>query len=272
MSITFLHTADWQLGKPFAGVDDPDKRVLLQHERLEAVRRIGSLARERKARFVIVSGDLFDSPRPTQAIVASACSAIGEIGVPVIAIPGNHDHAGPGSLWTEGFFLRESARLSPNLKVLLEEKPVLLEGAVLLPCPLVRRQSTGDPTAWLRAPEGFVELSPESPRIVMAHGSIQDFGSAAMDEEELPGSSQPNFIDLGALPSGPIDYVALGDWHGTKQVGPAAWYPGTPELDRFIKGGDHDPGNVLLVTAARGIPAEVEVVRVSGIGWHDVEC
>ena len=39
---TFLHTADWQLGKPFAGVEDPDKRVLLQHERLNAGRRIAT--------------------------------------------------------------------------------------------------------------------------------------------------------------------------------------------------------------------------------------
>ena len=268
---TFLHTADWQLGKPFAGVEDPDKRVLLQHERLNAVRRIATLASERAARFVVVSGDLFDSPRPTQATVASACSAIGEIRVPVFAIPGNHDHAGPGSLWTERFFLQESARLSPNLRVLLDERPVSFEGAVLLPCPLVRRQTASDPTAWLRSPAVFEALAADSPRIVIAHGSVQDFGSASLDDEDLPGTGQPNLINLDSLPAESIDYVALGDWHGTKQVGPAAWYPGTPELDRFVRGGDHNPGNVLVVTAVRGAAPEVEVVRTARIGWHDLE-
>ena len=267
----FIHSADWQLGKPFAGVEDPDKRALLQHQRFEAIRRIGELARERAARFVVVAGDLFDSPRPTQATVASACSAIGAIGLPVFTIPGNHDHAGPGSLWTESFFVRESARLAPNLKVLAEEQPVLFEDTVLLPCPLVRRQATFDPTAWLRSPGVFGALSGSSPRIVIAHGSVQDFGTAAVDDEDQPGAGQPNRIDLEALPTDSIDYVALGDWHGTKRVGPAAWYPGTPELDRFVRGGDHDPGNTLVVTAARGRAPEVEVVRTTGISWHDLE-
>ena len=54
-------------------------------------------------------------------------------------------------------------------------------------------------------------------------------------------------------------------------MGPAAWYPGTPELDRFVRGGDHNPGNVLVVTAVRGAAPEVEVVRTARIGWHDLE-
>jgi hypothetical protein len=34
MSTRFLHTADWQLGKPFAGIGDPQKPVLVQQERI----------------------------------------------------------------------------------------------------------------------------------------------------------------------------------------------------------------------------------------------
>ena len=30
-----------------------------------------------------------------------------------------------------------------------------------------------------------------------------------------------------------LDYLALGDWHRTLQIGPATWYAGTPEADRF---------------------------------------
>jgi hypothetical protein len=44
MKTTFLHTADWQLGKPFAGVDDVQKRALLQNERLAV--RTGAVGRK----------------------------------------------------------------------------------------------------------------------------------------------------------------------------------------------------------------------------------
>lgn len=271
MHVTFLHTADWQLGKPFAGVEDAAKRALLQNERFRAVERIGELARERGAKFVLVAGDLFDSPRPTQATVAAACSAIGAIPVPVYAIPGNHDHGGAGSLWEEPFFRRESARLSPNLKVLLQETPHPVEDAVLLPCPLVRRQAALDPSGWLRPRALYASLLEHLPRLVLAHGSTQNFGPADEDDEEVGPAGQPNLIDLANLPAGEVDYVALGDWHGTRQVDASAWYSGTPETDRFLRGGDHDPGNVLVVRARRGVPPLVEKVRVGGIGWHDLE-
>lgn len=64
---TFNHTADWQLGKPFAGVEGERKRSLLQQERINATDRIGHAAREHRAEFFLVAGDLFDSPRVTTA-------------------------------------------------------------------------------------------------------------------------------------------------------------------------------------------------------------
>ena len=30
-----------------------------------------------------------------------------------------------------------------------------------------------------------------------------------------------------------LDYLALGDWHGTLEIAPRTWYAGTPEPDRF---------------------------------------
>ena len=94
---------------------------------------------------------------------------------------------------------------------------------MLLPCPLLRKAEPVDPTAWLRK----LDFTPwgDQPRIVLAHGSIQGFGaedSSDTDDENPPVPT--NRIDLAALPAGEIDYVALGDWHGLKQVGPRAWY------------------------------------------------
>ena len=116
---TFLHTADWQLGKPYGAVADLEKRVALQDERFAAISRIGNAVRDHGAAFVVVAGDLFDSPSPSRAVVSRACSAIGQLGVPVYVIPGNHDHGGPLGPWDQPFFTQERDQLAPNLHVLL---------------------------------------------------------------------------------------------------------------------------------------------------------
>lgn len=268
MPVTFLHTADWQLGKPFQRVADDAKRARLQNERLASLRRIGELVRERQAAFVVVAGDVFDSPSPLNSTVAAACEAIGAMKVPVLVIPGNHDHGGPGSLWEQPFFVRERTQRAPNLQVLLKREPVLLEHAVILPAPLLRRHDPADPTAWIRSAFEEPSFPPDLPRIVIAHGSVQGFDSTQEDDDELSGGL--NRIDIGRLPDEGIDYIALGDWHGTKCISSKAWYAGTPEIDRFPKGNDNDPGNILVVTAARGSAPEVEKVRSANFRWNEL--
>ncbi|MGY8652203.1 MAG: metallophosphoesterase family protein [Verrucomicrobiia bacterium] len=270
MKTTFIHTADWQLGKPFASVNDPHKRSLLQAERIAVINRIAETAREHKAEFVLIAGDLFDSPGAIKSTVSAACSAIGALGVPVYAIPGNHDHGGAGGLWEQEFFLREREQLAPNFHILLKPEPVELDNAVLLPCPLLRRHDLDDPTTWIREGLADAKRFGNKPRIILAHGSIATFGSLSDDDDDESGADAVNHIDLDRLPETELDYLALGDWHGTKQVGAKAWYSGTPELDRFIKGGQHDPGNILIVEAERGQPPKVARHTSARLGWHEL--
>jgi len=68
--MTFIHTADWQIGKPFAGIGDAHKRSLVQQERVEAIKRISGVAQEHGASFVLVAGDLFDS---SSALTCEVC-------------------------------------------------------------------------------------------------------------------------------------------------------------------------------------------------------
>jgi DNA repair exonuclease SbcCD nuclease subunit len=201
----------------------------------------------------------------TKATVSAACEAMGLMRVPVLVIPGNHDHGGPGSIWEQAFFRREREQLAPNLRVLLRGEPVVLEKAVVFPAPLLRRHEAGNPVAWVREGLDDAGVPGELPRIVVAHGTVQGFGGVEDDEEG--GAGVANWIDLGSLPEGAVDYVALGDWHGTKQVGPVAWYSGTPEIDRFPKGEGNDPGNVLVVEAGRGMLPVVEKVATGRFVW-----
>lgn len=258
---TFLHTADWQLGKPFGRIDDPGKRSQVRQARLQAIGRIGEVAAEHGASFVLVAGDLFDTPTADRATVSAACSAIGQLGVSVYAIPGNHDHGGPGGLWEQDFFQQECRALSPNFHILTEPEALGLEDAILFPCPLLRRHETTDTTAWIRAVEPT--QFGDKPRIVLAHGSVHAFESGDRD-------AATNQLDLQRLPVDELDYLALGDWHGTKEIDPKAWYAGTPEPDRFARGEANDPGNVLIVTATRGSAPEVKVVRTATLGWHQL--
>lgn len=262
--IRFLHTADWQIGKPFQSISDSSKRERLRQQRLDTVRYLQTLIEEHQIDFVVVCGDLFDSSTPDAATVSALCSAIGHLKVPVYAIPGNHDHAGPGCIWEQAFFLREQRQLAPNLHLLLERKELVLDHAVLLPCPLLRRHESEDPSAWLRRePEG---LPHSLPRIVLAHGSTQGFSSSGETDSE----SGINRIQLEHLPA--YDYIALGDWHGLKQIAPSAWYCGTPEQDRFAKGDANLPGHVLLVETDQSQQTpRVKSVQTGKITWHSLD-
>jgi len=263
--VTLLHTSDWHLGKPFASIEDSDKRTLVREARLGVLARLAEVVREEGVHYVLVAGDLFDSPSPSRPLVSGAMSAIGRMEVPVVVIPGNHDHGGPGSVWEQGFFEREQRELAPNLRVLLEEEPVDEGDVVFYPAPLLRRQLVGDPTAWIRAP-GVLEEAGDAVRVVLAHGSVQGF-SSDVDEEGLP-AGPPNRVEIDRLPDGSVDYVALGDWHGTRRVTERAWYSGTPEPDRFPKGDDHEQGGALVVRVGRGTDPEVRRVATGRLGWH----
>ncbi len=266
MPVTFIHSADWQLGKPYGSVTEIDKRSIMQQERLAVVTRIRTLVQQHNASFVVLAGDTFDSPSPSKSTVSAGCAAIGQLEVPVYLIPGNHDHGGPLGLWEQPFFLSEQKKLAPNLRVLLTPEPVETGDAVLFPCPLLRRHEPSDLTAWLRPGNTMLEQFGGKPRIVIAHGSVQGFG---LDDED--GGGAPNQIDLERLDHAAYDYIALGDWHGMKQVGTKAWYAGTPELDRFPKGADYGGGHTLVVTAARSSAPMVIAAPTSRIGWHTLE-
>ena len=116
----FIHTADWQIGKPYRQIADEQKRFKLQQERLNAIGRIRDAARMQAAAFVVVAGDLFFSPTPPTTAVLEVLEAIGEMEIPVLVIPGNHDHGALGTVWHREDFQRHQRRMAPNLRLLLE--------------------------------------------------------------------------------------------------------------------------------------------------------
>ena len=258
MSITIIHTADWQLGKQFGSVPG-DPGAALRDQRIETVRAIARLAQERQADAILVCGDAFDSNTVADKTLRQMLNATEQFAGDWVFIPGNHDPARAASVWTRAKALppaQDGAR--DNVHFLVHpEKPLILQNGALaiLPAVLKRNHETDDLTAWFDdapTPDGAI-------RIGMAHGSVPDF---------LPTDEVHNPIAANRAEAANLDYLALGDWHGTCKINDRTWYAGTPEPDRFTSS---DPGNVLVVTIKQAdAPPEVKTVLIGKFVWKKI--
>ncbi len=75
MGFRFIHTADWQLGKPFANIPG-DAGAELRTQRLRTVQRIAELARDRVVEAVLVAGDAFDGNEVSDMTLVRAVDAL----------------------------------------------------------------------------------------------------------------------------------------------------------------------------------------------------
>jgi DNA repair exonuclease SbcCD nuclease subunit len=251
--IRILHTADWQIGRTPAGFE-PDDAAALSEARFQAVERLAALAAAERADAVLVAGDVFDAQTVADKTVRRLFNALAAFPGPWLLLPGNHDAALAESVWTRALRL---GAVPPNARPCLDARPQPLPGAVVLPAPLVQRHTQADLTAgWsaVATPEGL-------PRIGLAHGSVQGVLPEAAD------SANP--IAAGRAAEARLDYLALGDWHGTKRIDERCWYAGTPETDRFRA---NDSGQALWVRIdGPGAPPQVEPVAVGAYRWQQLE-
>lgn len=245
-TLKIIHTADWQLGKPF-GSFPADVRLALSEARLDAIGALGEVAATHGARHVVVAGDVFDNVDPGDRVMMQALSRMQRSPATWWLMPGNHDHARADGLWT-----RVRNRAPANVRVVDVTEPIEIEeGSWLLPAPLEHRRTREDPTAAL------VDMAtpPGALRIGMAHGSIMEFSAS--------GDSS-NLIPPDRARSAGLDYLALGDWHGFMRIGDRTAYSGTPEVDRF---GRDEPGACAVVTVRGGDAPDVEQVATGRYRW-----
>ncbi|OMG71452.1 metallophosphoesterase family protein [Burkholderia ubonensis] len=253
--VTLLHTADWQIGKRY-GQFDPEEAALLAEARFDVISRIVDLASSEGADLILVAGDVFDAQGVSDRTVLRLFQLVSGFDGPWVMIPGNHDAGLDESVWTR------AARLGvipANVHVCLRSEPLILNdpGVVILPAPLTQRHTYEDLTRWFDfavTPEGV-------PRIGLAHGSVQGILAEDID------ATNPIAADRAGVAQ--LDYLALGDWHGTKQIDTRTWYSGTPETDRFR---NNESGQVLLVEiAAPGSVPTVTPKRTGRYRWRDIE-
>jgi DNA repair exonuclease SbcCD nuclease subunit len=225
-----LHTADWQIGRLYASFD-PEDAVPLAEARFAAIERLAALATQHAVDAVVVAGDVFDAQTVSARSIRRLFNALAGYAGPWVLIPGNHDAALAESVWSHAARL---GAVPPNVHLALEPRAVELPAQRLafLCAPLTQRHTYGDLTAWFdsaETPAGWL-------RIGVAHGAVQ--GVLAEDID----SANPIAPDRAQRAR--LDYLALGDWHGTRCIDGRTWYSGTPEPDRFKA---NDAGQALLV-------------------------
>jgi len=245
----FLHTADWQIGRQYERFG-PEDGPALAEARLAAVERIAKLAVAENVDAVLVAGDVFDAQTVSDRTVRRLFNATEEFAGPWIMIPGNHDAALAESVWTRA---RRLHAVPDQVVLGLDPEPLLFpaQGFAVLPAPLTQRHTYGDLTAWFDT----AKTPPDLVRIGLAHGSVEGI--------LMEGIDSPNPIAQDRASRAQLDYLALGDWHGTRQISVRTWYSGTPEQDRFK---DNGAGQVLLVELAQ--PGAEPVVTPVATGQY----
>ena len=204
----FIHTADWQLGKPYAWAE-PEVRSALTDARFDAIDTVGQMANEHSASHILVAGDVFDTEGPDPRTIVQALSRMERHPCRWWLLPGNHDFVRAGGLWD-----RIEARLPSNVSLISEARPSeLSDGVWLLPAPLVYRHQNDDPT------EAFdgMETPGATVRIGLAHGSIKEFGTQGETKNQIaPDRAARSRLDYLALGTG-TDRCRSTHGHGTQE-------------------------------------------------------
>lgn len=242
MGFRFVHTADWQLGKPF-GRFGPERAAQLQDARRAIPERVAKLARDGGAEHVLVAGDVWDQEVPADNVLRQPMDRMADASdLTWWLLPGNHDPAREEGLWAR---LRAFG-VPENIRLLTEAEPqAMTPGITLLPAPWHSKRPGRDLTAWFGG---------EGTLIGLAHGGTKTFSARADDSA---------VIDENRAEKAGLAYLALGDWHGMGRAGPRSWYSGTPEADGFRQ---NDQGNALVVDLDR--PDEPEAHRLGQFDWQ----
>jgi exonuclease SbcD len=228
-----IHTADWHLGRLFHNQHLTDDQAHVLDQLVE-------LAREVRPAAVIVAGDLYDRAVPPTEAVSLLDDVLtrlaDDVGVPVIAIAGNHDSAArvgfAGRLLRErGVHVVGELPQASSPIVLRDEHGPVRVGALPFADPAVARDAYGVDD--IHDQRGVVAAGvrrllaaaePGERHVLVAHAFV---AGGLESESERP-------LSVGGAQQVPVsvfegfDYVALGHLHRPQSCGlPTVRYAGS---------------------------------------------
>jgi len=268
----FIHTSDWQIGMPFLFLSEKS-RNLMEQARLDAITSIAKLAKDASQGidFVLICGDIVDTPRISDSAVRQLIREIKGIEKPVYFLAGNHEWKGSEYIFENEHF---KEMLPENVTILkVGVNPTHLKNVEIVAAPLEGKHASDDV---LRSVLSHLEKS-ESIRIVAAHGSLSSFIAVNSDDEKLDFAAIADSLNLNL-----VHYVALGDRHSTTSVDkngnliPFERKPNGDVLPAYYSGAHEatdydelDSGNILIVEIDNSGDISLEKIRVGN--WRLVE-
>ena len=273
-----LHTSDWHVGKTLA------RRSRLEEAR-EVLTEIVDIAERASVDAVLVCGDVFDHIAPSAAAEKIVYDTLVEFEcreIPVLLVPGNHDHA---RRWKalEPLLRRFMVRVVPEVRrpdaggivrIEARDKSTELQVAVL---PWVfERQLFGARELMGLPGEAFQSYAEEMKLLVeklcepLDPSTCTAFAGHLFVSGSKPGEGQRGLtigqlyaITPQALPE--VQYAALGHVHRPQRVPGSsrrAYYSGSPLQLDF--GEAEQKKSVNIVELRPGEPAEVRTVSIAG--------
>ena len=269
--VRFLHTSDWHLGKTLKG----HNRLSEQGEVLD---EIVGLAREHDVDAVLVAGDIYDSAAPSaeaQRLLVRTLLAVRDLGVPVVAIAGNHDHAatfdayrplmsevGIHLIGTPGTV--EITARSTGEAAVVAALPFVHQRYVVRAAELVANTPVANSMSYAQRIQEMLQalantFRPDAVNIMMAHLTVT--GSAFGGGERAAQSIFEYQVPASAFPA-EAHYVALGHLHRRQSIEAACpmHYSGSPIPIDF---GEQDNEDVVcLVEATPTTPAQITDIPI----------
>ena len=263
MPLTFVHASDFHLGADLRRFGDA--AGWLSSAQYAALDKTLCSARDRRADFVLICGDLFDSRRPSRSVLDRTRLIFAAYpSVSVYVIPGTHDFLSEKSV----FALSQPDWAPPNVTILTENSsspfPLADKNAQLYFRANRSNKSHQSPIAQMQ------RIKEDGFHIGLAHGSLQT-GSLAF-EYESP-------IGIKTIEASGLDYLALGHWHrprADKFGRTTLAYSGIPQP---ISYSDPEDGSIYVVTIEdtgqveidRIVTSTIALKRISATIYHPQE-
>ena len=274
----FLHTADWHVGRTLRGRSRMD-------EFAAALDVVVEVAVSEGVDAVLVAGDVHDQRAVSvdaDRLIFDVLIRLSEAGIPVVAIPGNHDSAPRMAAFApllERIGTRMVAKVVPPGQGSMVEIPSKdgRERALVACIPFVSPRRFSDATGLFEdLGGGYVEFDESMGKLIARYEAAFDLAAVNVLMSHMfvsgakPGGSERE-VTIGAdyavsptrLPK-TASYVALGHVHRPQKVagapGDARYCGSLLQLDFGERGQDK---SLLVVEAHPGKPPKVEQVPVN---------
>lgn len=258
--LKFLHTADFHLGVGLKGTETNSLVIQRRYsDFIDQLKRISDIAVENNCDFVVISGDVFHSFRPSGFLLnefSRFVARLTEKSICVVVIAGNHDQ--PRTSRTEAYLKALHEVRAPGFYYFRSPDTIVLQGSnsgrkVKFVCLPYMPPSVLDSVEYVglidRALNGLIErdVGEYDYLVVLAHFFV----------EGAKISSLPSYLPIydvrvpkSIFRKDEVNYVALGHIHLFQEISSKMVYSGS--IERMNFGEEDESKGVVLVEEING--------------------